>query len=98
MRCFCGKFDERLEELNERETYEPALTYEEDLLYCLNTEKSLARKKGREQGLKEGKQQGLKEGSDNKTKEIAKNLLSMNMSIENISKSTGLSIEDIKKL
>lgn len=88
------KFDERLEELNERETYEPALTYEEDLLYCLNTEKSLARKKGREQGLKEGKIEDLKEGKMN----IAKNLLSMNMSIEDISKSIGLSVEDIKKL
>lgn len=100
--AFVEKFDEKLEELNERETYEPALTYEEDLEYCLNTEKAIARKKGREEGLKEGikegKEEGLKKGISESKKEIAKNLLEDNIDMSLISKYTGLSVEEIKKL
>lgn len=95
---FIMKFDKELEELNERETYEPALTYEEDLIYCMNTEKALARKEGREAGLKEGHAEGLKEGSKDKAISIASNLLNENIDISIISKTTGLSVEEIDKL
>ena len=54
------------------------------------TEMDWAENKGR----LEGKQEGLIEGK----KEVAKNLLSLGISIDDISKATGLSVEEIKKL
>ena len=48
--------------------------------------------------ISEAKNEGLSEGVNKKSIEIAKNLLSMNMPIEDISKATGLSIEEIKNL
>lgn len=59
-------------------------------------------KKGKEQGIKEGKEQGIKEGKEQGLKEskieIAKNLLRINLPLEQISAATGLSIDEIKKL
>ena len=52
----------------------------------INSERSLAR----EEGLEEGRKEGIKE--------IAKSLLNANMPIEDISKHTGLTIEQIKML
>ena len=46
----------------------------------------------------EGKNIGIEEGSNNKAKEIAKNLLNMKMSIEDISKATGLTVKEIEKI
>ena len=51
-------------------------------------------KKGKEEGLKEGKEEGLKEGKI----EIAKNMFKLNIDINIISQSTGLSIDEIKSL
>ena len=45
-------------------------------------------------GLKEGIQQGSQQAKI----ETAKNLLSMNLSIENISKATSLSVETVENL
>ena len=50
--------------------------------------------KGKSIGFEEGKIIGIKE----KEIEIAKNLLNMKMSIEDISKATSLTIEEIEKL
>lgn len=47
-----------------------------------------------EQGMKEGKEQGLKESKI----EIAKNLLRINLPLEQISAATGLSISEIENL
>ena len=44
------------------------------------------------------KEKGAAKGERNKAIEIAKNLLGMGMSIDNIMKATGLSQEDIAKL
>ena len=55
-------------------------------------------KEGLEKGIEKGMEKGLKEGSNNKAREIAKNLLNINLSKEDISKTTGLSIEEIEKL
>ena len=43
-------------------------------------------------------EQGIEQGEINKAKAIALNLKNMNMSNEDISKITGLSIDEIKKL
>jgi len=53
--------------------------------------------KGRKEGIAKGKEEGRKEGLLKGKIEIAKNLLDV-LDIETISKKTGLSIEEIKKL
>jgi hypothetical protein len=57
-----------------------------------------ALKDGIEKGMKDGIEKGIEQGSQNEKITIAKNLLKLNISIEDISKSTGLSIEEIEKL
>ena len=52
----------------------------------------------REEGYNSGVNDGIEQGSNNKSIEIARNLLSMNMKVEDISKATGLSIDEIKKI
>ena len=59
-----------------------------------NNELEDAKKEGKSIGFEEGKIIGIKE---NKL-EIAKNLLDMKMSIEDISKATGLTLKDIQLL
>ena len=67
--------------------------------YSANT---IAREEGKEEGielgLKEGLDKGLKEGEKNKSIEIAKNMLKLNVDVNIISQSTGLSVEEIKDL
>ena len=48
--------------------------------------------------LSEAKEEGIYQGANQKSMEIAKNLLSMNMPIEDISKATGLTIKELKEL
>ena len=48
--------------------------------------------------LEEGKKQGIEQGTNQRNVEIAKNMLSMNLTIEQISQATNLSLEEIKKL
>ena len=48
--------------------------------------------------LEDAKQEGKNIGIKEKEIEIAKNLLGMKMSIEDISKATGLTLKDIQKL
>ena len=50
----------------------------------------------REEAFEKGVSQGVTQGKYQKTIETAKNLLAMKLSVENISKATGLSIEEIK--
>ena len=50
--------------------------------------------KGVEQGIKQGREQGEK----NKQLEIAKKLKEMNMSLSDIEKATGLTVEEIESL
>ena len=62
----------------------------------------IAENKGYEEGIEEGRIEGRAEGRVEGRKEekieIAKNLLSLNMTAENISKATGLSKEEIEQL
>lgn len=53
---------------------------------------------GLQQGLKEGLQQGIQQGLQEATLQIAKNLLSQGIHAEQISKATGLSVEQINEL
>ena len=95
---FVKEFNEKITKLNEKETFQSAMTYEEDQRLILNTEKSISYNEGMEKGLEQGKEEGKEEGEKNKQLEIAKNLLSLNMDINNISKATGLSLNEINSL
>ena len=54
--------------------------------------------KGMEKGMEKGKIEGKKEGGIEKSKEIAKELKKNNIGTDIISKSTGLTLEEIEKL
>ena len=56
------------------------------------------KEEGRIEGKKEGKEEGIVKGVKKRNKEIALNLLAYNTPIDVIAKSTGLSIDEIKKL
>ena len=62
--------------------------WESDRVSAINSAKRKA--------IEEGRKEGRKEGETKKQIEIAKKLLEMKMKIEEISKATGLSIEEIK--
>jgi len=79
---FVEKFNEKITELNERETFQSAMTYEEDQRLILNTEKSIS----------------FDAGEKSKQIEIAKSMLKDNVLLETISKYTGLSIIEIENL
>ena len=59
-----------------------------------NSDMTIAREEGRQEGLEEG----LAEGALQKAIETAKNLLLMQLSIEQIAQATGLSIDEIEQL
>ncbi|WP_439257082.1 hypothetical protein [Lonepinella sp. BR2271] len=50
--------------------------------------------KGMQQGIQQGMQQGIKQG----LRESAKNMLSLGLDLEIISKAVGLPVDEIKKL
>ena len=52
----------------------------------------------KEKGIRLGLSQGIEEGISSRNKEIVQNLISLNMKIEDISKATGLKIEEINNL
>ena len=56
------------------------------------------RAEGRDEGRAEGRASGLVEGKHERSKEIAKNLLSQNIDLSTIMKSTGLTKSEITKL
>ena len=56
------------------------------------------KEEGKEEGRKEGIEEGIVKGVKKRNKEIALNLLAYNTPIDVIAKSTGLSIDEIKKL
>ena len=76
--------------VNDNPEFQKYMSEEEDKKKIQNSLLSEAR----ENGINDG----ISKGENKKSIEIAKNLLSMNMSLENISKATGLSIEEINKL
>ena len=76
----------------ERERYMAAGRYESDRISMIHE----SERRGLEQGIQRGKQEGLKEGLHQKAIETAKNLLNIGLSIDNIAKATGLSIEEVQ--
>ena len=71
---------------------------EEDKRKIQNSLLSEAKEEGISQGYTSGINDGISKGENKKSIEIAKNMLKKNISIEDISDITGLSIEEINKL
>ena len=59
---------------------------------------SKGKAEGFSQGKVEGKAEGISQGKNERNIEIARNMLKDNISVESISKYTGLSIEEVNKL
>ena len=68
----------------------------ERLLFVDSNRRSM--EEGREEGRKEGREEGRKEGVKEARADVARNLLSIGMSLEDIAKVTGLEIQDIEQL
>ena len=72
----------------------------------INEERNKARKEGLKKGLKEGLQQGIQQGLEQgleqgsllKQKEVVLNMHKENLSLETISKYSGISINEVKKI
>ena len=76
--------------VNDNPEFQKYMSEEEDKKKIQNSLLSEAR----ENGINDGISKGMSKEKVN----IAKNLLSMNMSLEDISKATGLTVEEINKL
>ena len=104
---FTGRIERMIEKLKNNEQarseYRFISGFEMDARYYGREEgRQEGIKEGRQEGIKEGRQEGIKEGiaqGSYQTKlETAKNLLDIGLSVENISKATGLSCDEIEKL
>ena len=68
----------------------------ERLLFVDSNRRSM--EEGREEGRKEGREEGRKEGLKEGRADVARNLLSIGMTLEDIAKVTGLEIHDSEQL
>ena len=80
--------------VNDDPEFQKYMSEEEDKRKIQNSLLSEAKEEGISQGISQGYASGINDG----IKQTAKNLLSMNMKVEDISKATGLSIEEINNL
>ena len=80
--------------VNDNPEFQKYMSEEEDKKKIQNSLLSEAKETGYTSGINDGISKGVSQEKVN----IAKNLLSMNMPLEDISKATGLSVEEISKL
>ncbi|MBB3700380.1 Rpn family recombination-promoting nuclease/putative transposase [Flammeovirga yaeyamensis] len=94
--------------------YEDSLKYYRDLHNSLDTAKEegieigreegieIGREEGieigKEEGIEIGKEEGIEIGEKRKAIETAKNLLKLNLTIEQIAETTGLTVEEVKNI
>jgi predicted transposase/invertase (TIGR01784 family) len=85
-----------------RELYEDSLKVYRDLKNVIDTAELKGQKKGfeqgRKQGIEQGRKQGIEQGSVEERKKIAKTMKALNMPLEDISKATGMTIDEIVNL
>ena len=86
----------------ERKLYESRMKLKSDITTISETQFSAGVERGKSLGLAEGKSLGLAEGevrgSRQKALETARNLLVIGLSIENIAKVTGLTVQEVEAL
>ena len=69
-----------------------------DIKNSVDTAKREGIAEGKEIGMKEGMEKGMEKGMNQKALEIAKNMLAMGLSAEQVAKATQLSLDIIKNL
>ena len=57
-----------------------------------------AKDEGRKEGVQEGRQEGLQEGGQAEKLAIARNLLNLDLPLDQITNATGLSLEEVQCL
>ena len=77
-----------------RELYEDSLKVYRDLKNVID----IAELKGQKKGFEQGRKQGIEQGSVEERKKIAKTMKALNMPLEDISKATGMTIDEIVNL
>lgn len=86
----------------ERLQYERSLRYYRDEMATIAFYKQEGleegRAEGREEGRAEGRAEGREEGRDEERKKIAANLKAMGLSVDDIAKASGLSVEEASAL
>lgn len=86
----------------ERKLYESRMKLKSDITTISETQFSAGVEQGKSLGLAEGKSLGLAEGevrgSRQKALETARNLLVIGLSVENIAKATGLTVQEVETL
>ena len=86
----------------EWEAYENSLWVVRDNMACMAAAEREAREKGHAEGRAEGRAEGMKqgraEGRAEEKKAIARNLLAMGLTIEQVAQGSGLPIEEVKGL
>ena len=82
----------------EWEAYENSLWVVRDNMACMAAAEREAREKGHAEGRAEGMKQGRAEGRAEEKKAIARNLLAMGLTIEQVAQGSGLPIEEVKGL
>lgn len=87
---FMKEYKEKIEILNEDETFTSAISYEDDQKYILNTEKWISFEEGKEKGLEQGVEQGINIS--------VKNMYKNNIDIEQIAKILEISQDKIKQI
>ena len=95
---YMKKYMKNVEELNEDSEFVNVISPDKDNEMVINTLKNEAIKEGKLEGIKEGKLEGIKEGIEKNTLETAKKMLDDNLSIDMVSKYTGLTKEEINSL
>ena len=84
--------------VNDDPEFQKYMSEEEDKKKIQNSLLSEAKEEGISQGIEQGYTSGINDGISKEKVSIAKNMLNKNMSMEDISDITGLSIEEINKL
>ena len=91
---FVKEFEDKITNLNNQETFQSFMSYEDDQRLLNNSYKAMAYEEGMEKGTKIGVEKGIKQ-----TKiETAKNMLELDIEIDKIIKVTGLSLGEINDL
>ena len=85
---------DELKRLAKEEDFLPEYDFEREMRRVTNTEKEISK----QEGLAEGRAEGLVEGKKSAAREIAINFMKNGVDINIISKSTGLSIEELNNL
>ena len=92
------KAKEKLEKISNDPLMQRIADWKEKYVIEMNTTKIDGYNEGHKEGFEAGHEQGKKQGEINKEKEIAKKLKQKNLTLEEISEITGLSMDEIEEL